>query len=200
MTVDRGRERALRRRLVARDASALSELYDFVAPRAFGLALSMTGDSRDAEEIVSDTFVQVWESAATFDPDRGSLSAWVLTICRSRCLDRVRTLRRRGRLRDRAEREIAAFTTADPPADPEELALDRSLGARVAVALARLPAEKRRPIELAYFGGLTQREIAAELDVPLGTVKTRIRTGMQTLRETLPTEAPGAARLETVDP
>ena len=179
-------DRALEERLVAGDRRALEALYDELAPRVYGLARSILRDGRDAEEVVSDTFVQVWRTASSFDPARGTLAAWVVAIGRSRALDRRRSGRRREKIREREEHEIASFTMSEGVASPSEGAVTRAaVSGRVGPALAGLPPEQRRAIELAYLGGLTHREIAGALDVPLGTVKTRIRSGMQTLRERL---------------
>lgn len=178
----------LHERLAAGDASALEALYDDLAPRVYGLACSILHDSRDAEEIVTDTFVQVWRTADAFDVTRGPIEAWVFAICRSRALDRVRSARRRMKLQDREEPRIAAFTMAEAMPNPGEAALARvEMSRNVAAVLNELPPDQRRAIELAYFGGLTHSEISRELDVPLGTVKTRIRNGMQTLRDRLVT-------------
>lgn len=179
-------DRTLGDRLAAGDRRALEELYDELAPRVYGLARSILRDARDAEEVVSDTFVQAWRNAGSFDPARGSLGAWLISIARSRALDRRRTDRRRERIGDREERRIASFTTSEDAENPSEAAVSRAtVSGTVRPALADLPAEQRRAIELAYLGGLTHREIAETLEVPLGTVKTRIRSGMQTLRDRL---------------
>lgn len=179
-------ERKLHERLTAGDPEALGALYDELAPSVYGLARSILRDSHDAEEIVTDTFVQVWRTAGAFDPSRGSLEAWVIAICRSRALDRLRTGRRRMKLHDREEHKIASFTTVEPAPNPADTALARAeMSSSVAAALNELPPDQRRAIELAYLGGLTHSEIARDLDVPLGTVKTRIRNGMQTLRDRL---------------
>lgn len=179
-------ERELVERMARRDASALAELYDGLSGRVYGLALAMLDDPREAEEVVSDTFLQAWRTAGDFAQDRGSVEAWVIAVARSRALDRIRRDRRRAELREGEEHRIAAFTIAEPPPDPEDRGLTRTvLAGPVAEALEALPPEQRRAIELAYLGGLTQREVAEELDVPLGTVKTRIRTGMRSLRVAL---------------
>ncbi|MDX1395845.1 MAG: sigma-70 family RNA polymerase sigma factor [Gemmatimonadota bacterium] len=174
------------RRLASGDEAALAALYDRLAPRVYGLAVSMLGRTGDAEEVVTDTFVQVWQTAGTFDPERGEVDAWVISIARSRALDRRRRLTRRGELAVRQEHRIARFTTSEPAPDPGDAALVRTeMSETVEPALRELPPEQRTAIELAYLGGLTQSEIAGELGVPLGTVKTRIRTGMRTLRDAL---------------
>ena len=179
-------------RLVARmatgDDRALADLYDRHGALVYSVAMSILGDANDAEEAVSDAFIQVWNSAGTFDPARSSVAAWVTMIARTRALDRLRARRRRAATAERsAASDTAGFAlpvsdAAPPPDRGAELdELRRTVGA----AIADLPQAQRRALELAYFGGLSHSEIAHELDEPLGTVKTRIRAGMEKLRVTL---------------
>lgn len=160
---------------------ALSELYDQLADRVYEVAQAIVGDTSDAEEIVTDTFVQVWRSAGSFDPERGSIVAWVATIARSRALDRRR---KRIRREHAGQGQIPAFEAPDST----QRALARVEVAKLGPVLSEMAADQRRAIELAYFGGLTHSEIAAETGAPLGTVKTRIRSGMQLLRAALTEE------------
>ncbi|MDX1579793.1 MAG: sigma-70 family RNA polymerase sigma factor, partial [Gemmatimonadota bacterium] len=118
-------DRELAERLADRDESALAALYDRTSARAYGLALSILGDGREAEEAVSDGFLQVWENAAEFSSERGGLDAWLLTVVRSRALDRLRTRKRRKRLADAAERDVASFTVGTTRSDPEAAHLAR---------------------------------------------------------------------------
>jgi len=164
----------------------MAELYDRFASRVYSVGLAITRDPRDAEEVVSDTLLHVWESAGEFDRRRGTLSAWIVSIARSRSLDRHRKRVRRETLQAGETDRIAAFTTSEPPASPDAATGIRTeFGVTVAPALAAMPVEQRRAIELAYFGGMTQSEISRALDVPLGTVKTRLRTGLLGLRAAL---------------
>jgi RNA polymerase sigma-70 factor (ECF subfamily) len=174
-------------RIAAGDERALGDLYDRYGRMAYSLACAIARDPADAEEIVADAFAQVWRSAATFDPARGSAVAWLATIVRTRGLDFLRAQRRRARTIERA----AALADDDAPLlapAPEsaergvELSEAQTLVRR---SLAELPAPQRRVIELAYFGGLSQTEIAARLSEPLGTAKTRMRSGMEKLRQAL---------------
>ena len=167
---------ALLRRLAAGDQKALGEFYDLYAGLANGLALRILRDAADAEDVVQEAFVQVWRQASRYDPRRGSPQAWLCTIARTRALDRLR--RRVSRREDAAE---AAPLGTETPQTEEALTVRK--------ALDGLSADQRRALELAYYEGLTQTEIARELGEPLGTIKTRIRTAMIRLREALGPEA-----------
>jgi RNA polymerase sigma-70 factor (ECF subfamily) len=170
------------------DEHALGELYDRYGGMAFSLACSIVGEHADAEEVVADAFAQIWRSAGGFDPARGSVAAWVATIVRTRALDLVRSRKRRARVLEEAavvtdEGEALVLAPSIESADRgAELTETTTIVRR---SLADLPAPQRRVIELAYFGGLSQSEIAEHLSEPLGTVKTRMRAGMEKLRQAL---------------
>jgi RNA polymerase sigma-70 factor (ECF subfamily) len=176
------------------DRTALATLYDRFAARLYGLALRVTTDPSDAEEVVTEAFGKAWREAATFDPARGSVQAWLVTMTRSKALDAVRARNRRLRLVDAASAapDPVALGTAALPTDALVEADERAV--RVRAALAHLPAPQREVLDLAYFGGLSQIEIAARLGAPLGTVKTRARLALLRLRELLAPLAPGAER------
>ena len=170
------------------DERALGDLYDRYGGMAYSLACAIVGEHADAEEVVADAFAQIWRSASGFDPARGSVAAWVATITRTRALDLVRSRKRRARVleeaavvTDEGETLVLAPTVeaADRGAEQSETS------AIVRRSLDDLPAAQRRVIELAYFGGFSQSEIAAQLSEPLGTVKTRMRTAMEKLRQAL---------------
>ena len=170
------------------DERAIGELYDRYGAMAYSLACAVVGEHADAEEVVADAFAQVWRSAAGFDPARGSVAAWIATICRTRALDLVRSRKRRARVVEEAavvsdEGESLVFAPSIESTDRGAELTETS--AIVQKSLADLPADQRRVIELAYFGGLSQSEIAAQLSQPLGTVKTRMRSGMEKLRQAL---------------
>ena len=155
---------------------------------AFALASAIVGDSADAEEVVAEAFAQMWRNATSFDRMRGSVIAWVSTIVRSRALDLLRSRRRRARMLDEATAmsddgtSPALSTGSRSPDRDAELSEAQRLVRR---SLDDLPAPQRLVLELAYFGGLSQSEIAERLAEPLGTVKTRMRAGMEKLRSAL---------------
>lgn len=190
-----GPELSLVSRLAAGDERALGELYDLYGGMAYSLACAIVPDSADAEEVVADAFAQVWRSSTTFDPSRGNLLAWLTTIVRSRALDLVRSQRRRARALDQAvamsdESEQPGMSTGNTFADRGvELSEAQRL---VRSSLGTLPVNQRVVLELAYFGGLSQSEIAEKLQEPLGTVKTRMRSGMEKLRQALAPVLAGA--------
>jgi RNA polymerase sigma-70 factor (ECF subfamily) len=162
----------LLRRLSGGDQSALGEFYDLYAGLVNGIALRILRDATEAEDVVQEVFVQIWRQAARYDPGRGTPEAWICTMTRTRALDR---LRRRAARREEPG-EAAPGASAAPKAE-EALAVRK--------ALDGLSADQRHALELAYYEGLTQSEIAKRLDEPLGTVKTRIRAAMIRLREAL---------------
>lgn len=175
-------------RLTAGDERALGALYDRYGALAFSLASAIVHDSADAEEVVADTFAQIWRTAKSFDATRGSVVAWVSTITRTRSLDLIRSQKRRARILD----EAAAMSDSDssPGLSSGVPSPDRGVEMSEAQQLVRrsladLPAPQRLVLELAYFGGLSQSEIAEHLSEPLGTVKTRMRSGMEKLRQAL---------------
>lgn len=181
-------ESAILSRLVAGDERALGELYDLYGGLAFSLACSLVSERADAEEVVADAFGQIWRTAATFDAERGNVLAWLTTIVRSRALDLLRSQRRRARALEVAaahspEDAAPGMSSSSSPADRgAELSEARVLVRR---SLDDLPEPQRVVLELAYFGGLSQSEIANHLREPLGTVKTRMRAGLDKLRQAL---------------
>jgi RNA polymerase sigma-70 factor, ECF subfamily len=170
-------------RIAQRDLQALSEFYDQTATPLFSVALRILGDAGEAEEVIQDVFVQIWDKAPTFDGLLGSAFHWVLSITRHRAIDRLRSRQRRARLVE----ELLETGAADPAtgAAPDSDALAAEGAASVRSVLASLPKDQREAIELAFFGGLTHPEIAEALHEPLGTIKARIRRGLLKLRECL---------------
>jgi RNA polymerase sigma-70 factor (ECF subfamily) len=162
---------------------ALEQIYDRYSRLVFSLAVQMLGDRGTAEEITLDVFTQLWQKAESYQPGRASVKTWLTSIARHRAIDEIRRLdvRPEGDSISWDALQVEPASSSHPEAQAER-ALDHD---RVRRALGSLPEEQRRALILAYFGGQTQREIAASLDIPLGTVKTRIRLGMQKLRRRL---------------
>ena len=173
----------LLRRIAARDQQALAEFYDEMAGVLFSTAVRILGDAHEAEEVIQDVFVQIWNKAATFDAALGAPFHWALGITRNRSIDRLRSRQRRSRVLE----EMSEETASQPPASPSQndFALSEEELAKVRSAVKSLPQDQRQAIEMAFFGGLTHAEIAGALNEPLGTVKARIRRGMLKLRESL---------------
>ena len=170
-------------RLRAQDQTALNTLYERYSKVVYAIALRIIGQAADAEDVVVDSFWQVWQQAASYDASRGQLRTWIVTIARSRALDRLRVLRR-SPLADAEEVDVAGREMAGAD-DPEQTAWLSQQSSIVRTALASLPREQRQALELAYYHGLSQSEVAERLGEPLGTIKTRIRLGMMKLREQL---------------
>ena len=172
-------------RLIAnQDREAFNRLYDRCSSLVFTLAMRMLRVQSDAEDVLQEVFVQVWRQAANYNQERGSPEAWIVNIARSRAIDRLRAIRRRER----------SFVLTEDPAraesaeNVENSAAQSEAKLTMNSALANLPAAQRRILELAYFDGLSQSEIADRLKEPLGTVKTRMRSGIQRLRDLLRTQ------------
>jgi RNA polymerase sigma factor (sigma-70 family) len=166
-------------RLVGGDPEALAAAYDQYSSFVFGLARRVTADLRAAEDVTQEVFVTLWERPEAYDPGRGSLRAWLATIAHRRSVDVVRREEARRR---RGEREAARAPLAP---NVEESALAMVAAERVRAAVEGLPADQRRAIELAYFGGRTYREVAEVLGIPEGTAKSRLRLGLRRIADTL---------------
>jgi RNA polymerase sigma-70 factor (ECF subfamily) len=165
------------RRIAEADQTALAELYDATNHLIYGMALRILGNTADAEEVSLDIYIQVWHNAASFDPQRGSVIAWLMTLARSRSIDKLRA----GANRSRREEALTQMDGAkNTPGN-----LEPGVARWVQTALETLAPEQREAIELAYWYGYSHVELAARLGQPLGTVKTRIRTGMMKLRAQL---------------
>jgi len=172
-------------KVASQDRDAFSQLYDRFSSLVFTLAMRMLKARSDAEDLLQEVFVQIWRQAQSYSVQRGSPEAWIVNIARSRAIDKIRSIRRMEK----------SFVLTDDPARAESSDNVESSAAeseaRMAMnsALANLPETQRKVLELAYFDGLTQTEIANRLAEPLGTIKTRMRSGIQRLRDMLGTQA-----------
>ena len=183
---DRNREQAdLLAAMAAGDKSALARLYDMLAKPLFSLAFRVTNDSAESQDIVQDVFVQIWQKAGAYDHGRGSVFSWAATLTRNRAIDRVRMRKRRGELLAATGPDLQPAPLAGHDDSAGSLWL-REKAEAVRRALSQLAPDQQQAIELAFFSGLTQLEVAARLNEPLGTVKARIRRGLLKLRATLP--------------
>lgn len=168
-------------RTASGDQSAFAELYDMLSPRVFGLILRVLVNRSQSEEVLQEVFLEVWQSAGRFAPNKGQGRTWILTIAHRRAVDRVRASQ------SSTDRDIKAGfkdlgIAHDSVAEQVELSVE---GEKVVAALTDLPDAQRESIVLAYYGGYSQSEIAALLGIPLGTIKTRMRDGLSRLRHTL---------------
>ncbi|HWP43676.1 MAG TPA: sigma-70 family RNA polymerase sigma factor [Blastocatellia bacterium] len=173
---------ALIKRAAGGEQGALGELYDATSSQIYGLLVRMLSDRAAADEVLLDVYKQAWRQAALYERERGSPLGWLLTIGRTRALDRLRSVKR--------EQQLKQAVGADPgshssPANPEQKAVISERQELVRTALGSLPSSQREVIELAYYSGLSHSEIAEKLDLPLGTVKTRTRLAMVKLRDLL---------------
>jgi RNA polymerase sigma-70 factor (ECF subfamily) len=182
----------LLRRVAAGDRGAIDDLYERFRRPAFALARRLLADDALAEDVLQDVFLTVWRNPAGFDGTRGTVSTWLLTLVHHKAVDAVRREESHRRRQVRAEDDLvmSAPIVAD---DVEDRAWAGIVADRVRAALVSLPEAQREALTLAYYGGYTQREVAALTGTPLGTVKTRRRAGMRRLKDTLGSAVPGGA-------
>jgi RNA polymerase sigma-70 factor (ECF subfamily) len=181
MSDEREADAQLAARIRAGDTEALGELYDRYASMALGTAIRVVADREEAEDVVHDAFVAVWRKIDRFDADRGSLRAWLMTVVRNRAIDRIRARRPGMDLDDADERSLLR----SGPNPTWEAALRQASASEVRAAMAELPDEQRRAVELAYFEGYTYREVADLTGVPQGTATGRLRLALGKLRDAL---------------
>ncbi|HEY1117743.1 MAG TPA: ECF RNA polymerase sigma factor SigK [Acidimicrobiales bacterium] len=163
------------------DQAAFAELYDATSARVHGLVLRVVRDRAQAEEVTQEVFLEVWRTASRYDSERGSALAWLMTIAHRKAVDRVRSAEASTR-RDRTYHDRNHVVEHDVTAEAAHASLEAR---RVRTALTQLTGIQREALELAYFGGYTHTEVAALLDLPVGTAKTRIRDGLIRLRDTI---------------
>ena len=182
-------DQKLMQKIAEKKKVAFSVLYDRHSAILFGLALKILHDRFLAEDVLQELFLTIWEKAEKFNTERGNVIAWMTILCRNRCIDKLRQLetnkQRSTELDEESVIQVKAHHASDDQFDSAHQAM---LHKTVSEAMATLPVEQKQLIEMAFFEGFTQSEIARELNVPLGTVKTRIRLGMQKLRVILKRE------------
>ncbi len=171
------------RRIAGGDRSAFSDFYDQYSGLLFSIAIKVLNDPKEAEDVLQEVFMQIWNKADAYDPLLGKPASWAVTLTRNKAIDRIRASQRRSKLLEQATVE-ANVVPEDSPSAHETLH-GRENAEKIRSVVAALPADQRRAIELAFFSGLTQDEIAKTLQEPLGTIKARIRRGMLKLREKL---------------
>lgn len=181
-TEDREADLSAIARMAGGDQTALAELYDRHSRQVYSIAVRILQNPADAEDVVQDVFSQAWRHASRYDVARGAVGAWLLTVARSRAIDRLRARRVRP---DLAASGKVVRDVLDPSLLQDAQLLTAEQVERLRGALAELPMLQRTALELAYYEGLTHKEIAERLQEPLGTVKTRIRLAMLKLRDTL---------------
>jgi RNA polymerase sigma factor (sigma-70 family) len=181
--------RALISGIVGHDEGAMAALYDATVSRVFALALRITGDHQAAEEVVADVYLQIWRQSHLYDQRRGTVSAWIYTICRSRALD---YLRRRDVAETTSEPEALRPEFSDSAADPLDALLGMERTSEMYAALQILDPTERQLLTMAFFRDLTHQEIARHTGMPLGSVKTVLRKAMHTLKRKLELQAPRA--------
>jgi RNA polymerase sigma-70 factor (ECF subfamily) len=183
-------------RVAGGDSRALELLYDRYARVVYSLALRMLGIAELAEEVVQETFWRVWRRSSTFHADRGQVSSWIFGIAHNLSVDELRRQRSRPNpVYDDDDRPVLR-DMVDTRLDVTDAALEQERRRLIREALQQIPSEQREAIELAYFGGFSQSEIAAQLQNPIGTVKTRVRLGLQKLRDILVAQGFGSAELD----
>jgi RNA polymerase sigma-70 factor (ECF subfamily) len=177
------------RRIRAGDRSAVDDLYERFRRPAFSLARRILGDDVLAEDVLQEVFLSVWRDPSAFDRGRGSVASWLLAVVHHKAVDAVRREESQRRRQTLAEEDLA-LTAPVATRDVEDEAWSRVVAQRVRTALGALSSSQREALTLAYYGGYTQREVAALTGTPLGTVKTRMLAGMRRLREELGTDEP----------
>lgn len=171
--------------IVKGDQQAFSQLYDHSSTLLYTLAIRILGNQEDADELLQDVYLEIWRNVVRYDVGRGTPIAWLITLTRSRAIDRLRSRNARGSKTTSPLDATASSKVADLGPSPFETQADQELRSAVGTAITGLPPAQQQAIELAYYEGLSHSEIAARLNQPLGTVKTRIKLGMSKLRETL---------------
>ena len=187
LTKDEDRDRELMSRIKTRDKEAISELYDHYHRLLFGLILSILKKREEAEDILQEVFTNIWEKADQFDTERGTVYTWIVSMARNKSIDRLRS-----KVYKEQKKQAVSLNDEDvhhplysEETDPLENTILTDRAKKVHAALAQISEKQRKVLQVAYFNGMSQSEISEEFDIPLGTVKTRMRDGMMKLREIL---------------
>tara|TARA_R110002049_G_scaffold229148_1_gene401264 strand:- start:55 stop:672 length:618 start_codon:yes stop_codon:yes gene_type:complete len=187
LTKDEERDRELMARIKTRDTSALSELYDNYNRLLFGLILSILKKREEAEDLLQEVFTKIWQNAEKFDLERGTVYTWVVTLTRNRSIDRLRSkvYKEQKKQSTSLDDEDVFHPLYSEESDPLENTILKERAKKVHQALDQISEKQKKVLQVAYFSGMSQSEISEEFDIPLGTVKTRMRDGMIKLRELL---------------
>jgi len=177
------RDRSALERMVAGDTRALEEIYDRHGDLLYSLVRRILSRAEDAEDVIQEIWLQAWRGARTYDPRRGTVCGWLVSMARSRAIDRLRSEGSRKRATD-----ASGVDAPDPPESPAESAVDRQRREHVDLAMSQLDPQHREVLELAYFAGLSQSEISERLGAPLGTVKSWTRQALSRLEKLVPRE------------
>lgn len=175
----------LMKRIQARDADALEELYELYHRLLFGMVLSIVKKREEAEDMLQEIFVKIWNKAESFDPERGNAYSWIVTLARNQAIDRIRSKGYKSQEKQSVSIHQPLFSLEGDKHDPMETTIFSDRAELVKKALGQIPEAQSEVIKIAYYRGMTQREIADYLDIPLGTVKTRTRQGMMKLKNIL---------------
>lgn len=178
-------EQALMKRIKAGDTKALEELYDLYKSLLFGMIVSIVKKREEAEDLLQEVFMKIWEKAYTFDEERGNVYSWIVTLTRNKAIDRIRSKGYKTQKKASKSVDEPEFSLEGDKFDPLETTIFSDRAELVKQALEEIPDKQRQVIEVAYYDGMTQSEISEHLDIPLGTVKTRTRQGLIKLKNIL---------------
>lgn len=178
-------EAELMKRIKAKDEQALAELYDLYNHLLYGMIISIVKKREEAEDVLQEVFIKVWEKASTFNDDRGNVYSWLVTLTRNKAIDRIRSKDYKTQKKATQDVDAPEFFLEGNKFDPLETTIFSDRSELVKKALGEIPESQSEVLKIAYYRGLTQREISDQLDIPLGTVKTRMREGMIKLKDIL---------------
>ncbi|NGP89341.1 sigma-70 family RNA polymerase sigma factor [Aliifodinibius halophilus] len=173
------------KRIQSRDDEALEELYDLYKRLLFSMVISIVKKKEEAEDLLQEIFVKIWNKAESFDPDRGNVYSWIVTLARNQAIDRIRSKGYKTQKKQSVSIHEPLFSLEGDKHDPMETTIFSDRAELVKKALEKIPEKQSEVIKIAYYRGLTQSEISDQLDIPLGTVKTRTRQGMIKLKRIL---------------